>query len=425
MLLTTAGCSRSNDLDRRTVVRFSFWGNFRDFALWREMQTAFEKANPDVRLKLEYISGNYHQKLPLQLISKTAADVILMDDEIYPAYAIRGYLEDLKPYMERDAKELGVDKFLPTAMESFTYRDFIGGLPWDGNSVLIFLNTDLFAKAGVPLPDKNWTYDDLRRISKQLTKDLDGDGRPDQFGSNLFYGFMPVEPVVWSFGGDMLNADRTACSLDRPEAMAALQFIYDLKWKDHSTAQLGELQDIGDEVSLLTGRVAMVLAGSYVMATLKSAKDAMHWDVTVPPAGPNGLRYTRVTWDGISLNKNTSPEKKAAGWRFIKFLLSEEGQAMVGRSGRAFPVRRDYAEKYFVDPKSEAREEVALEATEYGRLTPMTPKFLELFNTVGSDLSALQFGSKTPAQVVAVLKPKVDKILSQGVKRWGPNTKKP
>jgi multiple sugar transport system substrate-binding protein len=424
LVLLLAGCSRAGPGDDRLVVRFVFWGNFRDFALWKKVSEAFEENNPDLRIRLEYVTGQYHQKLPLQLISNTAADIILMDDEIYPSYAVRGHLEDLKPYIERDRAVLHLDKFLPTSLESFTYGGLQCALPWDGNVVVIFLNKELFREAGVPLPDDDWTYDDLRRISKRLTRDRDGDGRLDVFGSNLNHGLMALEPVLWSFGGDVLTPDRTRFALDTPEALAALRYIYDLKFVDHTSAQPGEVADMGDELQFLTGRTAIMQSTGYITQVLDAAEDAVDWEMVVPPAGPGG-RYTRVTWDGISLNARTSREKKEAGWRFIRFLLSEPTQAMVAESGRGIPVREDFAWKYLVRADTEAREEVQLLATGYGRLTPITPKFLEIFNATNPDLLGLSSGTKTPEQAVASMKPKVNKALRDELERWGPPPERP
>ncbi|MCX5757124.1 MAG: sugar ABC transporter substrate-binding protein, partial [Candidatus Hydrogenedentes bacterium] len=309
-----------------TVVRFSFWGNFMDLEFFRQVAAKFEAVNPDVKLKLEYITGDYGRKLPLLLVSNTAADIILMDDENYPAYAARGYLEDLAPYIARDSEALRINEFLPTSKESFNFRGFQGGLPWDGLSVIIFYNKDMFDREGEPYPADDWTWDDFRAISKRLTKDLDGDGRPDQFGTNFGYGFLGFEPILWSFGGDVLTADKTRGAFNTPGGRESIQFVYDMKYKDHSIAWTGEMEGLGSEVQLLTGRVGMTLAGTYMMITLDSVKGGMRWDVAHIPRGPHGDRYTRVSWDGISINART-PYKEQA-WRFIRFLLSEPCQAL-------------------------------------------------------------------------------------------------
>lgn len=422
LLIAVLGCSRAEREEAgKTVIEFSFWagwGNIRELEMWKAVVAGFEEENADVKVKLVFITGDYHRKLPLQFISNSAADVILMDDEIFPAYAARGYLEDLRPYMERDREELKLDELLPTALDSFTFRGSVDGLPWDGNSVLVFYNKDMFDEAGIAYPTDDWTWDDYRDIARRLTKDLDGDGRLDQFGSNFNFVLIDILPIVWSYGGDLLNGDRTAFALDSPGARQALDLMYKMKYEDHSVAWVGELESFSPEAMLLTGRVGMVPAGSYMMMTLKSVKGGMNWGVAIPPSGPAG-RFTRVTWDGICLNAASNPKEKDAGWRFIKHLLSAEGQAIVGRSGRAMPVRRGDVLKYWVQPDTPVEEELALEAIRYGRLTPITPKYHEIRTCTEQEFRALIDQKMTVDTALKRMKPKVDKALRQEVQKWG------
>ncbi|MBI4557023.1 MAG: sugar ABC transporter substrate-binding protein [Candidatus Hydrogenedentes bacterium] len=416
-LWVVSGCSVS-DAGDRMVLRFNFWGTFRDLEFWKTVVADFEAANPDIKIRLEYITGDYGFKLPLLMVSNTAADIILMDDELYPAYAARGYLEDLAPYIERDRSGLGLDEFLPTSLQSFTYRGLVAALPWDGFAVLIFYNKDLFDREGIPYPSNDWTWQEYREIAKRLTKDLDGDGRVDQYGSLINFGWLDVEPIVWSYGADILNEDRTRFAMNSPRALEALNFIYDIKYKDHSVAWIGEMEGMLGDVQLLTGRVGMTPAGLFLMMTLVTHEhEGMRWGVAHMPVGPYGDRHTRVSWDGIAINKST-PYKEEA-WRFIKYVLSEPAQKLVGEMGRALPVRRDFALKYFVKPDTEAEEERALEATEYGKLTPITPKYMELREAMNMEFDMLNIGKITPKEALDRMEPKVDEVLRKELAKWG------
>ncbi len=432
MLVLLSSLSAAAVAPDPTVVRFSFWGNFMDLEFFRQVAVKFEAVNPDVKLKLEYITGDYGRKLPLLLVSNTAADIILMDDENYPAYAARGYLEDLAPYIARDSDVLRLGEFLPTSMESFNFRGFQGGLPWDGLSILIFYNKDMFDREGEPYPADDWTWDDFRAISKRLTKDLDGDGRLDQFGMNFGYGFLGFEPILWSFGGEVLSADKEHGAFNTPSGLESIQFIHDMKYKDHSIAWTGEMEGLLSEVQLLTGRVGMTLAGTYMMITLDNVKGGMRWDVAHIPRGPHGDRYTRVSWDGISINART-PHKEEA-WRFIRFLLSEPCQALIGKMGRGMPVRRADVEKYFIKPDSGIHMEIALEATDYGKLTPATTKFVELDQTMSDVFNLLNTEYSTrdrtrakiaPSQAAIQLDKNINEVLAKELAHWNASKGKP
>lgn len=420
-LLFPWGCE-AGPRDSRMHLSFSFWGDYKALETWREVARRFEAAHPGVSIGLQYTPHAYGQKLQLQLLSNSAADLILMDDETYPGYAARGYLEDLGPYIERDRAELRVDAYYPTAMPAFTFRGFTGGLPWGGTAVVMFYNKDLFDAAGIPYPDDNWTWEDFREISLALTRDTDGDGRLDQFGNLLGFGFLDIEPLVWSFGGRILNEDYTAAAVDSPVFEAAMAFMQALKFEDRSSVWFGDYEGMSTQVQLLTGRIGMTAGGWFVTQILEDAEGGMRWGACPMPAGPAG-RVTRATWDAISINAAIAPEKKAAAWEFAKFLLSEPTQEYLAQSGRAIPVVRDYAERYFVRPDSPADERVVLDALEYGRITPVTAKYIQLKARIESWVKKLELEDPrrraTPAEILAPLARAIDEVLASELDEFG------
>jgi multiple sugar transport system permease protein len=399
-------------------LTFSFWGSYLDLEMWRNVIDRFQEEHPEVTIDPEYSPGDYAQKLRLRLISNTASDLILMDDESFPGYSERGYLVDLAALLERDAEDLNLDDFLPTSLESFNFRGVQGGMPWGGFPVLMFYNKDMFDAAGVPYPEDDWTWEDFRVIARKLTRDTDGNGVPDEFGANVGFGFLDMEPVIWGFGGDILNEDSTRAVIDSPEALEALQFIYDIKFEDHSTAWMGESEGMAKEVELLTGKVGMVMSGWYLARQLMDIKGGMRWGIAPMPSGPRGDRYTRVSWDGISINNAISDEKKAMCWEFLKFLLREDTQAFIAELGRSVPVHRTVAEEHFVQPETPVQEELALEGIDYGKLTPVTAKYDQLKNAIQRPFKEVEIGLKTPEEAVKLAEQDANAVLQAELERW-------
>lgn len=359
-----------------TELRFTYWASHTENQFLVRVCESFEAANPGVKVKREWLVGDYGRKLQLLFITGKAGDVLLMDDEFLPTYGVRGYLEDLRPYVlrESDATERGLAaelhymetppdqrdpaferEYLPTALQSFNYRGFQGGLPWGGNAALIFYNKDLFDAAGVPYPARDWTWAQFREIARALTRDTDGDGHTDQFGTTMSFGFLGFETLLWCFGGEVLNADQTRCLMNDERGLEAAQFLYDMKYQDHSIAWTGQLEGFNVEVQLLTGKVGMVLAMSYMIPALNRVDDVMRWGLAHIPAGPRGDRYSRVTWDGISIYAHAPPAKKELAWRFIKHLLNDDNQAALGDCQRGLPVRRKQALEHYIKPATPRR----------------------------------------------------------------------
>ncbi len=404
------GCSsRTAPSEGKTRIRFSFWGGFLELKLWEELKALYEKLYPDTILQLEYSPGEYHRKLRLNLIAGTAADVLMVDDELYPAYAQSGSLENLERFIERDRDEFDFDDFLPTSLESFTYEGERFALPWDGFSTIVFYNCDIFDKAGIPYPKDDWTWDDLQRMAIALTRDLDNDGRIDQFGFDITFGWRDMEPIIWSYGGRILTPDKKRFAMNTPETIAAFQYLYDLKFKHHVIPQAGELAGMLVEIRILTGRVAIIMAPAYMMSIMRGV-EAMRWDAVHMPTGPTG-KASRLSWDGLAIY--TESQHKEEAWRFIKMVLSDEGQRIVGALQRGLPVRRSAVVESYVDPETPQKEEKFLEAVEYGRLTPITVKYVEMDFAIQRELDKLSLGRIDPETMVRTLEPRVNRLLSE------------
>jgi multiple sugar transport system substrate-binding protein len=403
-------CSpRTQPPERKAEIRFCFWGGFLELKLWEQLKALYERRYPDTTLHLDYAPGEYHRKLRLNLIAGTAADVIMVDDEFYPTYSKSGNLELLDPYIERDKDELHLDDFLPTSLESFTYEGKHFALPWDGFSVVIFYNCDIFDAADIPYPEDDWTWDDLRRLAIALTKDFDNDGRIDQFGFNITFTWRDAEPIIWSYGGRILTPDKKRFAMNTPETIAALQYLHDLKFKHHTIPQAGELSGMFGEIQILTGRVGMLMAPAYMMTNMRGV-EAMRWDIVHMPTGPEG-KATRLSWDGLAVYPGSRHKEQA--WRFIKTVLSDEGQRIVAKLERDLPVRRSAALDAYVDAAVPQRIEKFFEAIEYGRLTPITVKYAEIDFAMQLEFDRFSLGKIDAATLVKNLEPEINRILSE------------
>ncbi len=406
-LFAVIACGKKAD-DDRILLRHSFWGAYHDLALWQQIKHDFEELHPNVNVKLEYTPTDYRTKIRLQMIAGTAADVVCMDDESQAGFAVHGHLENLDPYIERDREELQIDDFLPTSLESFQWNGIQYSLPWDGFTVLIFCNLDLFDEAGISYPDTSWTYEDFRQIAIALTKDHDGDGRIDQFGTSLAFSFLGSEPFLWAWGADVIDRETFRSGFDTPEAHDAIEFLRQLVIVDNASPQAGQMPGIASEIAILTGRLAMVPGPTYLMQNLR-ATEGMRWDVFHMPKGPTGIRATRASWDGIAIYPGS--DKKELAWEYIKFVLSRQAQQYIGEANRAMPVRRQDVYDFFLKEDREQHDERFLEATEYAFLTPAVSKFDAMDNATARWLDRIRTGSSTVEEALANLSAEYNEML--------------
>jgi ABC-type glycerol-3-phosphate transport system substrate-binding protein len=144
--------------------------------------------------------------------------------------------------------------------------------------------------------------------------------------------------------------------------------------------------------------------------TIMRGVEGMRWDIVHMPTGPAG-KATRVSWDGLAIYSGS--QHKEAAWRFIKTVLSNEGQRTVGSLHRALPVRRWAVLESYIDPETPQQEEKYLEAMEYGRATPITVKYNEMLIAMQAPMEKLSLGKTDVVTTMRDLEPRINAILAE------------
>lgn len=153
------------------------------------MLKKFEEKHPNIKVIPEFSPfDGYFDKLNTQLASGTAPDLFTLGSNILE-YATRDVLLDITPYV---GNEVDTSKISPQLINVNTFDGKLRGISIGANSTAILANTALFEKAGLPLPTKEWTWDDFVKINEQIAatgKDIYGSydysGEMDQFGVYL------------------------------------------------------------------------------------------------------------------------------------------------------------------------------------------------------------------------------------------------
>jgi len=404
-----SGCGRATSGPPRTELRYCFFGGFQDWQMFRQMAAEFERANPDIHVTLLYWPGsNYEAKLQLTMAAGTAPDVIDVQDEPFAAYTKMGQFEDLGPYVKQSGDEYAPNRFFQTSLETFRVGGKQYGLPWNGGMLMIYYNRALFRKAGLPDPPKDWTWTQWVETCRKLTRDVDGDGRIDQFGTQVNPHYMgSLLPWIWMFGGDIIDPTMTHATMDTPAGRESLKFLRDLIYKEHVAPRSNEFTGMGGSVMFMTGRVGMVLDGVWALPFMRQTD--IDWDVTFVPRGPAG-RFSRGTWDGVAMYRNSQHKQEA--WRFIRFITGERGQFYVADTGRAIPPRKSQANSpAFVRPDTPQHEERFLEAMSDFRTQRMPERWAEMDVVIKREMEKLFSDSGDPNRQAKTMQTEIDAIL--------------
>jgi multiple sugar transport system substrate-binding protein len=254
--------------DPRTVLELANWAEYREADLETRVLAPFERDHPGITVQQQSAGtgqAEYRERILTSMLAGTPPDVFLLDNIDVPAFTSRGVTLDLSPYLQR----LGVDlsRYDSTVLGIFRRGDALYALPKGYSPMVMVYNKDLFDRAGLPYPTDDWTWDDFVRIAKILTRDTDGDGQIDQWGTAFDRRVFLWVPWVWSGGGDVLCPDGTKASgcLDAPASVAAIRWYTEWVTRDSIVPRVFNLRrSLGDNQRLFnSGKVALLTVGHF------------------------------------------------------------------------------------------------------------------------------------------------------------------
>jgi multiple sugar transport system substrate-binding protein len=411
---TALGALPVVSLSAQDPVQLTFvgWGGPEEIEVFSQLTEAFNAANTDVQIIYEHIPGDYVTALNTRVAAGTPPDIAYIPDGNFYSFVTRGQLVNLDPFVE-GSETINEEALWPSALGRYRYDPTTGtsgegslyALPKDIGPTLVFINTDLFEAAGVPLPDPNTplTWDEVVEIGTQLTFDDQGLTPADEgFNPDAIVqwgvGDVFFENIVYGNGGQLVSEDgRTFVGADDPNTIEAIQWIADLDHVYNIRPTAETATSIGWGALFEQGRVAMTTSGRWATTNFRNVLP-FNWDVLPNFVGPSGEVYAYPGeegcafsgWSGsvgLAIMAGSAGEANAElAYRFIEFLAGPEGQAQQAALGFAIPNQRDLANsEVFLQPDlPPANSQVFLEAARCQRPGPWTetPLYGQWFDDV-------------------------------------------
>ena len=392
LLALLAGCMKGREDDKTILLRMIVWGSAADEQKWNDKLQEFHKDHPNVRVRLEYVVNERTlQKLLIATAGNKAPDASIISSMWFVPAASKGLLEDLGPYVKKD-KDFDLSDFYPQVIDGWgKYRGVLYAIPAGVDTCAMYYNKTMFDKYHVPYPDESWDWDDYLAAAKKLTRDTNGDGRIDQWGTTPNWW----QTYVWSNGGDLISKDKTRCLLDQPEAIEALKWMSDLRNKYHVAPTAQDMADLSSTKLFTNGQTGMYFSGSWAVPLYfdKDIKGAFEYDVAPVPKGP----VCRATfYGGASYAVLRGSKHKDLAWELVKFMVSKESLRERAIKEQVIPSRISVAESnaFLNLPGPPKHRKVFLDAIEYGRTLPRVPCSEEMNSIIGNELSNLQIGKE-------------------------------
>lgn len=406
VIAALAGCgSRKPNV---TTIRFTSWGNEVEEANLRALVTEFEKRHPNIRVEIEITPwARMFDKLMISSAGGRPPDVTRISSEWFPPIAAKGLLEPLDDYIKRDNYDL--DDFYPESIEGWgRYNGILYEIPTDIDVYAMYYNKDMFDKAGIPYPDWTWDWDKYVEVAAKLTRDLDGDGRLDQWGCapDMWW-----QSYIYANGGLIVSEDGNKCLLDQPEAYEGLQFMSDLVNRFRVAPTPEDTQSLGASKLFTTGKIAMNVSGSWAAELIyKNEIKTFEYDIAPLPKGPK----SRATFiGGAAYAVLARSRHKDEAWELVKWMTGKEYQESAAIRSQIIPSRISVAESgaYLKLDKPPKGRKVFLDMIKYGRAIPAVSCSPEMNQIIGSQLDLVRLGKKPAKDACEDVTPVVDQLL--------------
>ncbi|MFE7900808.1 ABC transporter substrate-binding protein [Streptomyces sp. NPDC057424] len=322
--------------DKPVTIRATWWGADARAQLTNEVIAAFEKKYPNIKVKGEYKDwAGYWDALATTTAAKDSPDVIQMDELYLASYADRGALYDLG----KAKKLVNTSQFDDQALATGQVDGTQYALPVGIGVMSVAVNTDLFKKYGVKLPDdKTWTWDDYARIGKELTDKSGGKihgvaGAPGFDAGSLKY---------WARqqGNELFGKDGNV-SL-KAESLAGM-WKYGLglisSGASVKASTMVEDQTAGITAgSFATGKAAMMGAYNTQITALQEATGAKLKLLQLPRVGDTKANFFKPSMYWAVSGQSEHPAEAAA---FVNFVLNDAKAADILKTERGIPANKE------------------------------------------------------------------------------------
>jgi multiple sugar transport system substrate-binding protein len=326
-------------------------------AAYQKAAEAFSQKNPSIKVSIEVVPGSETDvaKLMTAVRSGAGPDLAVIDRFTIAQRAAAGLLVDLTPLIKKEGKDLS-QEYSDGPWQEVTYQDKVYALPTNTDARVLFYNKTILKDAGIDLGEFDPAHgpispDRFKEIAFKLNQ-------TDSSGAYTRIGFVPWLEQGWgytwgyAFGGSFFDFKNCKVTANDPGVVKGYQFLYDwAKALDPQKARTfvdtywqwpsnGTLPDA--QMPFFTGKVAFVITGNWVFATMKNAAPNLDYGVTYVPA-PNGLK---TSWSGgwsvviLQGSKNVD-----AAYKLLRYETGEEGQTMLVKEASSLPTLKSLQQR--------------------------------------------------------------------------------
>ncbi len=301
----------------------------------------FERAYPNIKVKRTGVE--WEQMLERVEIAVSQGNPPDMAHAHAYAAAAQGLAEEVNDLWQAWGAE---SEFMPGALEDVIWQGNVYGVPLDINTLFTIFNRRLFTENNIDPPDSDWTFDELRTMTRRLTV-KDG----SRYGTALSASGWYLYGLVRAAGGDLLTErdGKVRATLDDPRVLQTLLMIREMGVRDQvGTLPPPQPRQSDHPVALFgTGKVALFFSGPWDLARLKEEAPQIMADVGTAPL-PRGFASSGTdegtvggsVQGGGSLFVPRGAQHREAAFELMKWAVSDKYARRLALEMGRYPVKR-------------------------------------------------------------------------------------
>jgi len=256
-----------------------------------------------------------------------------------------------------------------------------------GNHLTLIYNKKIVSKPPT-------TDEELIALGQSITKDVDGDGKIDQYG--LVWNYTEPYffiPFLSGYGGRVINEDGVP-TLNTRAMVNGLNFLKDLRDKYKIIPREADY-NIAD-ILFKDGKAGMIINGDWSWSGY--GKAGIDYGVApLPKIVSTGLYCSpMISPKGFSINVNVTQKEKEISVDLIKFLLSEENQLETTKMLQFMPTLKTlYQSDYIMNNDILHNSQIQIDQ---GIPMPVVPELRAIWDAMRPSYQAVLNGAKTPEQ---------------------------
>lgn len=382
-------------------ITYMFWGDDYERQMYTDLIAAYEKLVPGVKIEQMYTpGGDYYTKLQNLGAAKTVPDIFWLSEARVKELSNAGLMADLTDVLKKYPAIS--DGMFDGALDYGKVDGTQYCIPKDYTGYVMYINTDIFKKAGIPIPTSDWTMDDYVKIAGQLTKVENG--RTAQYGTIVnnyradWINFMGNYDAPWFKDGKS--------NLSDPNAVKGLGVQAELIKKGYAPVP-GTTAE-GEDRLFIIGQVGMFPSGRWVVPSFLSECD-FNWTAVEMPKGTT--RVCPFITANVAISADSKNKEIAAN--FLSFQMSQTGLGYTLSSGLSVPLYKDLiTDKKILAEPAEAFIATSNYIGDKEQVEALsTGKWTEYNSIIFAELSLVYDGTQTIEQAAANIDKKANETL--------------